>query len=217
MPENIQEIVPHLVKQFYLPIKDYERISEGYHYSEHEKEIHGLDLHGGVDYQAPRGTHVPRTLAMRLAPTTLFWSRMNAHPDLSQKVGQPIYSEYCHLDSIERDIPFYPPYRFNEGFHPRGHKLDPELLMLRAKPVRTGEVLGTVGDSGLCWGYEDYPHRPNCQKCPSWDEVHLHFGVFARIGYKKKKLYIDPYGLYAKYRSYAHPQQHHQSHKTLFN
>lgn len=201
---------PFLNLPFY---KQLYTITEGWHYSEEEKSIHGFSGHSAVDFRLPRSTPV-LAAADGLAVASYF-----AYP--LKKMDQPVlyqekqiwfglgyfvqiyhpqnnlYTAYGHLEKVAPAVLFHKPIKKGEKYWPVGHKIKPENLTHYrfAKFVTAGEVIGFVGDSGLNWGYEDFPKRPDPQKFPSWDEVHLHFEVFERYGSRKKKRYFDPYGI----------------------
>ena len=68
--------------------------------------------------------------------------------------------------------------------------------------IKKGDLIGYAGDSGLTWGYKDYPKRPDIKKYPSWDEVHLHFQEFARDKNGNKIEPRDPFNIYNTYQKY---------------
>jgi murein DD-endopeptidase MepM/ murein hydrolase activator NlpD len=212
----------NLKKFLYLPLKrtDYQ-ITEGWRYSEEEKNIHGVSGHGGIDFSVPRGTEV-LSAADGWAIASYYWKSLK-NQDGSQRtlkdkeIGmglgyfvqiyhpqENLYTSYGHLDRVSEEIPFHRPIERNGVFWPVGHKVKPENLphYKYAKFVKTGEVIGFVGDSGLTWGYRDYPQRPDPNKYPSWDGIHLHFEVFNRVGSRGNKKYFDPFGIKSNFNDY---------------
>lgn len=211
------------LKQFLtlpFPEGQYE-ITEGWHYSDEEKAIHGFSGHGAVDFALSRGTPV-LAAADGWAIASYSWRRLKreeGRPLLyrGKQIGfglgyfvqiyhpqTKLYTAYGHLQKITPGIKFLAPRKREDCLWPLGHKLDPEKLPrhIWATKIKRGQVIGYVGDSGLTWGYEDYPARPDYVKFPSWDEVHLHFEVFTRVGSKKRKKYFDPYGIKEKGSEY---------------
>jgi hypothetical protein len=79
--------------------------------------------------------------------------------------------------------------------------LNNPTLFKKMKLVRPGDLLGTVGVSGLEWG-EDFPlevkkapSSPPKRQANSRDETHLHFEIFQKSELSGKVM-VDPYGLY---------------------
>lgn len=205
-----------------LPFKEQvHKITEGWHYSEQEKSIHGLSGHGGIDFAFPRGTKV-LAAADGWAIASYFWkpvknkdgsSRLYEGKEVGMGLGYfvqiyhpevHLYTSYGHLERVVEKIRFHRPIKVKDVLWPIGNKIDPENFSRYrfAKFVRAGDLIGYVGDSGLTWGYLDYPQRPNTHKYPSWDKTHLHFEVFTRIGSRKKKKYFDPYGIKSDFKDY---------------
>lgn len=205
----------------YMPFKRQTyKVTEGWRYSQAEQKITGLVGHGGIDFKLPRGTGV-----LAAAPG---WAISSYFGYFLKKEGKPVfyknkplgfglgyfvqiyhpetklYSAYGHLEKIAEVIRFHQPRRIRANVWPVGHKILPENLPKYkwATWVERGQVIGFVGDSGLAWGYEDFPQRPDPRKFPSWDEVHLHFEVFKRVGNRKKKQYFDPFGIKGEGKDY---------------
>lgn len=114
------------------------------------------------------------------------------------------YTQYGHLEKIVKKIPFATPRKRKDSFYPYGYKIRPGDIKNSKYYVwvNQGELIGYVGDSGLCWGYKDYPQRPDSKKYPSWDEIHLHFEEFSRDKKGKKIQQRDPFNLYKTYQHY---------------
>lgn len=213
--------MPFLKQFLTLPFTERRyKITEGWDYSDDEKEIHGFSGHGAVDFALSRNTPV-LAAADGWAIASYSWRRLklNSRPLLyrGKQVGfglgyfvqiyhpqAKLYTAYGHLCKISPGIKFHAPRKIGDCLWPLGHKLNPENLPQHkwATRVKRGQVIGYVGDSGLTWGYEDYPTRPDYAKFPSWDEVHLHFEVFIRVGSKKIKKYFDPYGIKGRESDY---------------
>lgn len=211
-----------VLKQFLtLPFsKKIYKITEGWHYSNDEKAIHGFSGHGAIDFALPRNTPV-LAATDGWAIASYSWRLLKKEGRVLLYNGKPVgfglgyfvqiynpqaklYTAYGHLREISPVIKFHAPRKLGNCLWPVGHKIDSENLSQYklATRVKRGQVIGYVGDSGLTWGYEDYPVRPDYEKFPSWDEVHLHFEVFIRVGSKKIKKYFDPYGIKGRVGDY---------------
>ena len=205
----------------HLPFKKQPyKITEGWYYSKGEQKIHGFRGHGAVDFALPCKTPVLAAASgwavasYHLSPV-FAWDKNGKRLESQRKwQGKPVfmgmgrfvriyhpnfrvYTQYAHLSSVAPKIPFRTPRRVGSKFIPVGQNiLIPENL--GRSPyivfVKAGEEIGKVGDTGLGWGYQDYPERPNSRLYPSWDEVHLHFEVFTKTKYGKKH-YLDSYGI----------------------
>lgn len=203
-------VKPFLVLPFK---KQLYKVTEGWRYSEHEKAIHGFTGHAGIDFELPRGTEIFAAAdGWTISSYFNFIILKDGKPLLYQEkeIGlglgnfvqiyhheSGLYTAYGHLETIDKVIPFHKPRKVGTHFWPIGHKINPNKLVDYSKAVfiKRGQSIGRVGDSGLTLGYYDYPTRPDPEQYPSWDEVHLHFEVFSRIGGKKIKKYLDPYGI----------------------
>ncbi len=205
----MNEVVPFLTLPF---TKQYYKITEGWHYSEQEKSIHGFVGHAAVDFALKRGTPVLAAADGIAISSYLSFPVKNEDGSPRLYQGKPVgygfgyfvqvyhpenglYTAYGHLEKVAENIKFFKPRKMGEKLWPVGHKLDPNSSNYPGTLVKRGEVIGFSGDSGLTWGYSDYPKRPDPSQFPSWDEEHLHFEVFERYGSRKKKRYFDPYGI----------------------
>lgn len=205
----------------HLPFEeqDYE-ITEGWFYSDEEKAIHGFTTHGAIDFKLERGTPV-LAAAEGLAVSSYFSYLLKKegkpllYNDKPMGFGlgyfvqiyhsqQDLFTTYAHLERVADEIKFHASRGHGDYIWPVGHKVDPSKLPRYrwGTKVERGQVVGYVGDSGITWGYVDYPRRPDPEKFPSWDEVHLHFEVFRRVGVRKKKKMFDPYGIQGKTEDY---------------
>lgn len=204
-----------------LPFKKQKyNISEGWNYSEEEKLIHGFVGHGAIDFELPRGTPV-LAAAKGWAVSSYFGYFLKREGKTVLYQGQPLgfglgyfvqiyhpsvklFTSYGHLEKVAESIKFHAPKTRGNNLWPVGCKVDPERLAKYrwATKVEQGEGIGYVGDSGLTWGYKDYPVRPDPRTFPSWDEVHLHFEVFRRVGSRKRKIFFDPYGIKSTRKDY---------------
>ncbi|MCX6811751.1 MAG: hypothetical protein NT039_03615 [Candidatus Berkelbacteria bacterium] len=184
------------------------RITEGWIYSSQERNIHGHEKHGGIDFEVPRGTPV---LAVADGYALASFHQIYSGTYEGKRVGfglgrfiqmwlpdVQVFLQYGHLAKIAEGVPYFPPNKVGEILEPRIVYHGPRDLDLSAmKFVKRGEVIGFAGDSGLSWGYDETPEfRPDPKTHPSWDEVHLHFEVFRRNEEGQKAEWWDPFGVY---------------------
>ncbi len=196
------------------------QITEGWMYSEHETSIHGFKNHHAIDFSLPRNSHV-LAAADGIAISSYLYFLVKKEGRVVDYQGKPVgfglgrfiqiyhpqnglYTVYGHLEKINPQIPFFTPRKFADKLWPVGHKIKPNKLIADKKglEVKTGDLIGYVGDSGLTWGYQDFPERPDPKKFPSWDETHLHFEVAQRHGSKWAKRLFDPFGIKGKTEDY---------------
>jgi murein DD-endopeptidase MepM/ murein hydrolase activator NlpD len=197
------------------------KINEGWFYSEKEKQIHGRVIHGGVDFQAKRGEPVYATAGGWAISSYYNRPIKNKDGSIRRYKEKPItmgmgyfvqiyhpengrYTQYGHLEKIAEKIPFGTPRKRKEIYYPYGYKVKPESMKNSHYFVwiNQGELIGYVGDSGLTWGYKDYPKRPSPKRYPSWDEIHLHFEEFTRDKNGRKIQQRDPFNLYNTFKYY---------------
>ncbi|OGI14458.1 hypothetical protein A3K63_04935 [Candidatus Micrarchaeota archaeon RBG_16_49_10] len=200
-------------------------VTEGWFYSAEENRIHGMNGHVATDFELPFGTEVlaaapgwamasymrkplfgrdglPLTYEGKPITTGYGYFVQVYHPETRR------FTIYAHLNEISREIPYSLPYRLEDGgFEPSNLKISsllPFMVPLLISPkrfrwVERGEMVGRVGDSGNCWGFDDFPARPDRRKYPSWDETHLHLEEIARFpGTGRKILPRDPYDIYGR-------------------
>jgi murein DD-endopeptidase MepM/ murein hydrolase activator NlpD len=197
------------------------QITEGWLYSKQERDIHGHEMHCGIDFAVPRGTPV-LTAADGYALSS--YHRDYDGKYQGKRVGfglghfvqmwlpdEQLFLQYGHLEKVADIVPYYPPSKVGEALEPRVVYHGPQDLDLSLmKPIKRGEVIGFVGDSGLSWGYLETPEsRPDPSANPSWDEVHLHFEAFRRNEDGQKDEWWDPYGVYGDVRLYQSDLQDH--------
>lgn len=145
------------------------------------------------------------------------------HPDWQ------VWTNYSHLDQIADGLKIHQPRvvaitkisdaaarlvdrsdkTYWSNYWPVGHKLSGDRLESYpfVTKVKAGQLLGYVGDSGIGWGYVDYPTRPDSIFNPSWDPPHLHFELFIRYGSRLAKKGFDPYGLKSSAKDYPDPHR----------
>jgi len=112
-----------------------------------------------------------------------------------------------HLSDIYKSIPFSVPVRNRNRWEPTNNILTTKELMSGDNQnvvyVKTGDTVGYVGYSGLCYE-DDYKHgyvRPykiDPQKIRTWSIPHIHMDEFQR-NYEtgKKDWRRDPYDIYS--------------------
>ncbi len=217
-----------------LPLKKSSiTITEGWFYSEEEIKIHGFKIHTGIDFKAKRNEPVYASAEGWAISSYHSFRVKNKDGSLRKYKNKTLnngmgffvqiyhpknkqYTQYGHLNKISNKISFGTPRKIKGNYYPYGHKVKPKK-MKDSKYftwVKKGELIGYVGDSGLTWGYKDYPKRPDVKKYPSWDEVHLHFQEFTRDKQGNKIEPRDPFNIYNTYQKY--PQTKKEFRKTLW-
>lgn len=212
-------------KNLSLPVpKDIYTITEGWIYSNQESSIHGTKEHLGIDYSCPRGTKIFAAASgwavasyrcRKLIDKTTGKPKTYKGKEITNSRGNfiqifhpetQLITSYFHLVKIANSIPLTPPFR-------KGEELDTEVLSIspneydkykHAVWIKQGAIIGFVGDSGLTWGYNDYPKRPDSKKFPSWDETHLHFRVHTQSETGEENV-LDPYAIWKNFKSYPWP------------
>lgn len=190
-----------------LPFKKQKyRITEGWIYSDQEFDIHSFCGHCGIDFALPYGTEL-YAIEDGLAISSYFSRKLHhkyKNKDVWFGLGYFVqiyypkygrFSIFGHFSTIDSAIKFHKPKKDGRFYWPVGHKVLPEKLpdYSHVTKVKKGQLIGLSGTSGLGWGCSDYPTRT--KKFISWDEPHLHFEIFRRVGTKRVKQYADPYGI----------------------
>jgi len=206
---KVVEPVPYLTLPFLSSdVRSYD-ITEGWRYSRNEHAIHGHRGHAGIDFAVPYGTPVVAPCSGFAISSYFSFPILEDSKELKLLDGKPIYFglgyfvqiynpevqrffQLGHLADIDPDIPFsLPVYESSaDRWSPTKHDLlISEILNPRNANVvlvETGQPLGSVGYSGLRWGYDDYEEG---SKRPvvidpvgrvSWDEPHLHTSDYYR-------------------------------------
>ncbi len=205
------------------------RVTEGWFYSKYEYEIHLLWGHAAIDFELPRGADV-------LAAAS-GWAMSSYHrSNYTGEDGRPVkykgkeigiglgyfvqmyhpetgrYTLYGHLGSVDSKIPYSPARRLKDGrISPANIGRRPEEMSkhFRFVWVERGDKVGEVGDSGVNWGYDDFPDRPDPSKYPSWDrDTHLHFVELTRdLRDGSLSSPRDPYDIYWTADKYPDPER----------
>jgi hypothetical protein len=199
-------------------------VSEGWMYSSDVTKIVPYK-HGGVDYELPFGFPV----AAPCDGYAISSYHSNRQPD-GQGFGignfVQIYNpevnrfvQMGHLADIHASIPFSLPKRAGKNWLATGHLQTPEELMRAGnrsvKFVRRGEIIGSVGFSGLT-REEDYregsprPCRVDPKNAHTWSTPHIHFDESQRNRKTLDKDWRrDPYDIYLwrnAYPTHKRPQ-----------
>lgn len=189
-------------------------------YSTIEKEFHGHEIHGGVDFELPFGTPLlAATDGWAIASYGFSWVyekqddkteqlRLVRGDKVSGSIGlfvqlyNPelnIYVQYGHLSTVGNDIPYKEPQFIpeREEYIPQGYRVMPEVYTQPgyAKWVKAGDIVGYVGVSGIALGKADSPDQVE-NKREIWDDTHAHIQVFVRAEDQQSAQSIDTYGIY---------------------
>lgn len=213
-------------------------ISEGWFYGM-ERGIHGGEVHRSLDINLPFGADVLAPADGWAARTIQTW--YTEHVYQGKRIGfglgewlitlhkVPGRDEYwwtkmAHVGWIDPTIHYLRPWSDSDGdlHEPDGqhgpqslYLPDPELAALFT-PIKRGQKLATVGDSGVEWGYRDQYNLDTGELLPrdrnlfpAWDkDVHLHLEVYRRVNGSPKpgetldatRISIDPFGQYGQVR-----------------
>jgi hypothetical protein len=128
----------------------------------------------------------------------------------------------AHLASVEPHIRYLRPKRDRDGdWHEpkrgRDNLYRPDPILAREfTPIKCGETLGRVGDTGIEWDWRDEfdpetggVFTRNRRMLPPWDDdTHLHFEVYRRTNGSPKRrrhfnadrISVDPFGQYGQVR-----------------
>lgn len=191
-------------------------VNEGWYYSPEEMSIHGKALHRGIDADAPRGTPVTAVAdgyavrSFQLSTTDQTYQGKSVGLSLGEFVEvwhpkQRVYTLYGHMESASDAIPYVTSEQLaQEVWEPTGIYVNTETFIKNAVPVKRGQIIGYVGDSGIGWGYSDtfntrtqHVNKRDYGKFPSWDKTHVHLEVYTRSPDGRiKQTRLDPFGLY---------------------
>lgn len=213
-------------------------ISEGWFYGA-ERGIHGMETHHAIDFNLPYGADVLAPADGWAARTYVSWMTTIRYQGkrvgfglglwlmtLHKVPGTDVYwwTKMAHLSDIKEHIRYLRPKRDRDGdwYEPkRGrdnlYRPDP-VLAQEFTPIKCGEVLGKVGDTGIEWDWRDefgaemgVVFQRNRRMLPPWDDdTHLHFEVFRRVNGSPKRRWqlntdrisVDPFGLYGQVRQW---------------
>lgn len=190
-------------------------LSESWLYSSGEKLIHGFTLHGAADFDQKRGTPVYAAAdgyaisSTQIAPQNRNFDGKQVGFGLGNFVQiwhpkQGVYTSYGHLWEIADNIKYFKPNCENGACSPDVIYNDTDYSVQNGTPVKRGDLIGYIGDTGLSWGYKETPlTQRDVVNEPSWDDTHLHFEVYTRVApnFVKSKRY-DPFGIYGRADQY---------------
>lgn len=211
-------------------------VSEGWELSKREKAIIGDRKHGGIDIAAPYGAKVVVPVDKAYAMSS-YWT----YPLLDKKTGKPMVHEgkpigfgygnfvqlwvprfnrfiiLAHLSEIDPEIPFSIPTATSEnGWYPTNHTIPATQIPHSPHYVKVtlGQVIGSVGCSGLSWPYdpayhgeENAPTFADRLAYPSWDEPHIHMEECGRDKDGNKENLRDPWAIYGTDEYYPSPNR----------
>lgn len=191
-------------------------VGQGWLVNQSETRISRVVAHQAIDFASDWGTKLYSPgKGWILASWQDGWRRIGdnpnvlTHPDTGEKIayGGGLFVEILldddqriqilHMASLgdeyktnEKEfVPFSIPQPDNEGgWNPTGQSLPPEEFKKFARPIEVGELIGTVGFTGLGLGivtvYKGEKRPPVVQKgsFKTWDEVgpHPHVELFKR-------------------------------------
>lgn len=218
-------------------------ITEGFRYSRTEQRLHRGILHCGLDFSLPYGTPIVAPcdgLAIASYHSVLVRNKDNTIRLYKEKYlgyglgyfvqihvsGMDRIVQLGHLSNLHSDIPFSLPTEISKDeWLPTNYQYSYKELMHNkwTLPVKTGDLLGWVGYSGMRWGYHDYEtgsNRPiviNPKEKISYDEPHVHLEEGRRVPLStdtendKKGMKIDqrdPEDIYLTARNYPTPRRY---------
>lgn len=197
-------------------------VSQGWIYDEVERAIHpSIPKHFGVDFQADWGTPVLAPAdGMALASYHVVYIAASDGRDIGFGLGLCVVTwcpgvEYyvcmAHLASLGEGIPYIAPEfdRDAETWQPRAALYVPvDKFISQAAPVKRGQVIGSVGHTGLLLRDETPSNPPiTTMSDPSWDPAgpHAHVEVYRRTSdgsRKDKNQRFDLFGIYGHKEAY---------------
>lgn len=209
-------------------------ITEGFRYSRSEQKLHGGILHCGIDFAVPYGTPVvaPGDGIAIASYHSVFVRDKDGNVKLYEDKflgfglgyfiqihlkGLDRIVQLGHLSNIYSEIPFSQPVEIRKGeWMPTNHQSSYRELSHNnmAVPVKTGDLLGWVGYSGMRWGYDDYEKgsvRPiiiNPQEKVSYDEPHVHMEECKRNQKGEKVEWRDLEDIYMSAKHYPTPTRY---------
>jgi hypothetical protein len=226
-----------------VPAGGEKNVSEGWYYGV-ERGIHGSEGHHAVDFNLPYGAEVLAPADGWAARTYQSWLTETVYTDpargnhtgrigfglglwlitLHRVPGTDVYwwTKQAHLSWISPSIKYLRPHVDSDGdWHEPDsgpdnlYVPDPDLTSIFT-PIKRGDVLAKVGDTGVEWGYRDDfdvntgQVRPrNRVSLPQWDvDIHNHIEVYRRVNGSPKagetfdanRISADPFGLYGQVR-----------------
>lgn len=212
-------------------------LSEGYIYSTSlANRMHGVIMHGAIDYYAPYGTKIYSPTDGYISASYNIQRSKNHQGDIRSVGGRKItyWLGYCtqlyvpdqklfllfgHLSSISPNIPYLEPIANDEGeLFARGFNLSTEHLenietLSRMHPINKWDFIGTVGVSGIHVNNtfperNGKPEQPIEQDdTPYYGYPHLHWNTYTRSADWEKQMPIDPYDLYGSVEEYPDPSR----------
>jgi hypothetical protein len=212
-------------------------ISEGWYYGE-ERGITGSELHKSIDFDLPYDSPVYAMADGWAAFTYQSWLTTTEYQGkrvgfglglwlltLHKLPGSDVYwwGKYAHLSAVKPGIKYLKPYVDSDGdWHepdsgPDNLYVPDPQLALTFTPIKKGQLLGYVGDSGIEWGYRDQfdvatgtiaPRDRQAQ--PAWDDdTHLHLQFYRRLQgdepepgkpFNSTVVAVEPFGQYGTVR-----------------
>src|SRR3989338_2326745 len=202
-------------------------VAQGWEANENEKARSKVVAHEAIDFAAPYGTKVVAPCdGIVISSCEEGWRVVGENQvvyngkkvaygggifvEIAREDGQRV--QLLHLSSLDSSIPFSKPNpKKDGGWSPTKHSLPFDELKKIGKPVKAGDIIGTVGLTGLEFGTlgkyqgEDRPLSVTENELETWDEVgaHVHLEIF-EINEKGGKFgRRDPFAIYSTFDKYS--------------
>lgn len=212
-------------------------LSEGYIYSTSlSNRMHGVIMHGAIDYYVPYGTKIYSPVDGYVSASYNIQRSKNRQGEIRLVAGRKItyglgfctqiyvpeqktFLLFGHLSSLAEAIPYLEPIKNDEGeWFARGFNLSEEhckqiATLSRMSPITKGDLIGTVGVSGIHVTNKFPASHEKPLQCIEQDETpyygypHLHRNTYTRSADGEKQMPLDPYDIYGSVEEYPDPSR----------